>query len=456
MDDPKNKTFMGTIKQLAKRLEKLLFEPTASITDEQDRVRAYVSSILLFVVTLVFIFGLSRYDYGTPVAPGAPSWWTLFVSLLVTVGAYVLSRTKYYQWGLGLSFVPTVIILYGVVFDPPSQFSDVETLMRWVIVPLLVGGILLPTRALLVVSLVFIIEPILLIFVLPPEMTSDAISLAAFIIFAAILIALSSRFQARLQTQALAVLQAKNLAEKEGIIQQLQKAEALQQQRARIIEDSYEINSKLATILEPQKLVNEAVNLIQSLLNYNYVQFYLMDESEKTLALAGGTGQAGQELFSRGHTVAVEKGLVGQAATTNAPVLVSDVSEMDTWVANPLLPNTQSELAVPISVGDVVLGVLDVQEDRKDAFSEEDMALLQSVATAAALSLQNARLYALAQQSAKYEAVLNQINQQVVAAPNMERVLQVAAQTLGSSLNVRRATVQLSRRPGNGRFQEKN
>ena len=181
-----------------------------------------------------------------------------------------------------------------------------------------------------------------------------------------------------------------------------------------------------------------------------------MDESEKTLALAGGTGQAGQELFSRGHTVAVEKGLVGQAATTNAPVLVSDVSEMDTWVANPLLPNTQSELAVPISVGDVVLGVLDVQEDRKDAFSEEDMALLQSVATAAALSLQNARLYALAQQSAKYEAVLNQINQQVVAAPNMERVLQVAAQTLGSSLNVRRATVQLSRRPGNGRFQEKN
>ena len=129
---------------------------------------------------------------------------------------------------------------------------------------------------------------------------------------------------------------------------------------------------------------------------------------------------------------------------------------METWVANPLLPNTQSELAVPVSVGDMVFGVLDVQDNHKEAFAEEDVALMQSVATAAALSLQNGRLYEQAQQSARHEGMLNQISQQVMAAPTMERVLQVAAQGLGSTLNVRRATVQLSRRADDGRFQEKN
>lgn len=222
------------------------------------------------------------------------------------------------------------------------------------------------------------------------------------------------------------------------------------------LEASASISRQLASTLETEKLVSETIGQIQLLFNYNYVQFYLLDETGEKLVLAGGTGQAGQELFARGHSVSIAKGLVGQAAATNAPVLVGDVAQVDVWVANPLLPNTQAELAVPVSVGKVVFGVLDVQENRKDAFSEEDVALLQSVATAAALSLQNARLYEQAQQSARHEAVLNQINQEVLAAPNMERVLQVAAKGLGSSLNVRRATVQLSRQVGNGRFQEKN
>ena len=222
------------------------------------------------------------------------------------------------------------------------------------------------------------------------------------------------------------------------------------------LDASVSISRQLATILDRQKLVSETIGQIQSLFNYNYVQFYLLDEAGDKLTLAAGTGQAGQELFARGHALAVGKGLVGQAAATNSPVLVEDVSQMETWVANPLLPNTQSELAVPVSVGDMVFGVLDVQDNHKEAFAEEDVALMQSVATAAALSLQNGRLYEQAQQSARHEGMLNQISQQVMAAPTMERVLQVAAQGLGSTLNVRRATVQLSRRADDGRFQEKN
>ncbi len=460
MDDPEKNTFLETVKQIAKRVQRLLFEPAASVTAERDRLRAYVSSISMLVIALVFIYGLSRYEYGVPVAPGAPSWWTLAISLLLVLSGYALSRTKFYHWGVGLLFMPMVFILYGVVFDPPSNFADVDTVIRWSILPLLLGGLLLPRRAFLLLSLVFVSEPIILIFVLPPEMTQEAISMAVFIFFNAVLIGLLVHFQAQLETHALAALQAKNLAEKEGIIQQLQQAEALQKQRAKVIEASYEINKSLASILDPKRLVGEVINQIQALFHYNYVQLYLIDEAGENLVVAGGTGEAGQLLHSRGHQIPIGKGLVGQAAATNTYVLVDDVSQIGTWISNPLLPNTKSELAVPIAVGDAVLGILDVQHDKADALGDEDVALLQAVANTVAVSLQNARLYQQNQKRADQESIVNQINQQILSAPDMERILQIAAQELGRALKAKNTTVQLSVRQNNvenGRYSgEKN
>lgn len=454
MDDPKNNTFLESVKRIAKRLDELFFQPTANLTDERDRLRAYVSSILLAVISVIFLYGLSRYDLGAPVAPGVPSWWTLVISLLVTLGGYALTRTKYYQWGLGLAFVPMLVVLYGVVFDPPDNFSQVESVTRWIIIPLLFGGLLLPRRAFLLMSLAFVSEPIILIYVLPSEMTQDAISLAAFTLFTALFIGLSIQFQAQLETQALAAVQKKNLAEKEGIIQRLQKAETLQRQRAKIIEASNEINRRLASILDPKQLVDEVINQIRELFHYNYVQLYLIDEAGENLVVAGGTGEAGQLLFSRGHHIPLGKGLVGQAAATNVYVLVDDVSEIGTWISNPLLPNTKTELAVPISVGDTVLGVLDVQHDDEGALTAEDVALLQSVATAVAIALQNARLYEQAHKQAENEAIVNQINQQILGATNIEHILQVAATELGRALKAKNTMVQLAvgtEPGGNGR-----
>jgi putative methionine-R-sulfoxide reductase with GAF domain len=211
----------------------------------------------------------------------------------------------------------------------------------------------------------------------------------------------------------------------------------------------------LATILEPKQLISAVVNQIQQEFHYYYVQLYLLDESGENLVVAGGTGEAGQVLHAQKHRIPVGKGLVGEAAANNRHVLVDDVALIGTWLSNPLLPDTQAELAVPIAASNTVLGVLDVQQDRKNAFTEEDVALLQSVAASVAIALQNARLYEQAQTQAEYEAQLNKMNQQLVGVTNMDQMLQVAAQQLGELSGVRRATVQLSRRQ-NGRMQEKS
>jgi hypothetical protein len=107
-------------------------------------------------------------------------------------------------------------------------------------------------------------------------------------------------------------------------------------------------------------------------------------------------------------------------------VLVADVSQDPGWLFNPLLPETKTELAVPIAIGDNVLGVLDVQDNRAGALSEEDIQLLQSLADQTAVAVQNARAYNEVQRGAEREATVSAISQQIQRATSVEEVLEVA------------------------------
>jgi len=109
-----------------------------------------------------------------------------------------------------------------------------------------------------------------------------------------------------------------------------------------------------------------------------------------------GTGEAGAEMLQRGHSIAKGRGVVGRAAETNKPVLVSDTSQDPDWLPNPSLPDTKAEAAIPIAVGDKVLGVLDVQDAITNDINSDDITLLESLAAQVAISLQNAGLYARA------------------------------------------------------------
>ncbi len=228
------------------------------------------------------------------------------------------------------------------------------------------------------------------------------------------------------------------------------------EERTRALTASTEVSRSLSTILDPQKLVNEVVIQVQSAFNYYHVQIYLFDDLKENLLMAGGTGEAGQVMLARAHAIPAGKGLVGQAAAMNASVLIADVTQSEEWLPSPLLPDTQAEMTVPIALGDDVFGVLDVQHDVIGGLSNEDIDLLQAIASQVAVALQNARLYARTQEQAEREAVINAIGQEIQQATTMERVLQIAAQELGRSLDVERVTVQIHRdQLENGRNTEK-
>jgi GAF domain-containing protein/HAMP domain-containing protein len=234
--------------------------------------------------------------------------------------------------------------------------------------------------------------------------------------------------------------------------------------RSRALETSAKVSRRLSTILDPQQLVAAVVEQVQAAFGYYHAHIYLIDEASgdpstgswQALAMAGGTGAAGREMLARGHKIPRGKGLVGRAAETKALVLVPDVAQEEGWLPNPLLPDTKSEIAVPIIAGERVLGVLDVQHNVSGGLGESDADLLASIAGQVAIALQNTRLFAEAQRKAARETRLNLITQRIQSATSVESALQIAVRELGQALDAPETSVRLgaAARPGNGRQAE--
>jgi putative methionine-R-sulfoxide reductase with GAF domain len=164
-------------------------------------------------------------------------------------------------------------------------------------------------------------------------------------------------------------------------------------ERTRALATSSEVSRRLANIFDQKKLVDEVVNQVNDAFGYYHTQIYFFDPDKEHLVLAGGTGEAGDRMMAQFHKIKKGRGLVGRAADSNKMVLVTDTSKNREWLPNPLLPRTESEVAVPISIGDEVLGVLDVQHDVANSLKQEDVDSLQSVANQVAVALQNIRQY---------------------------------------------------------------
>ncbi len=204
----------------------------------------------------------------------------------------------------------------------------------------------------------------------------------------------------------------------QGTLQGLEQRVA---ERTKALETSAEVSRRLASILDPNELASAVVNEIRSAYDYYYAQIYLFDDAGENLVLTAGTGEAGAAMMKRGHSLSKGRGLVGRAAETKESILVSDTSQDPNWLPNDLLPDTKAEAAIPIAIGDQVLGVLDVQDDLTNDINPADITLLESLANQVAISLQNARSYV------KAETALQEAKSLVDNAP--EAILIIDAET---------------------------
>ena len=179
------------------------------------------------------------------------------------------------------------------------------------------------------------------------------------------------------------------------------------QERIQTLEVTTQITRRIATISEMNSLLKYVINAIHENFHFYHTQIYLIDDETEDLVLAHGYGNVGQKLQETQHQLKSGQGIVGTVAATNESFFSNDVEQALNFVQNPLLPDTRSELAVPLRKAERVIGVLDIQSDQLDRFTASDLALMQSLANQIAVSVDNLRLVEETQQALRENERLN-------------------------------------------------
>ncbi len=172
-------------------------------------------------------------------------------------------------------------------------------------------------------------------------------------------------------------------------------AEGLIAQRATQLEAVATVSTTASTVLDPDKLLQAVVDLTKERFNLYHTHIYLADDAWNTLLLAAGAGEVGRQMVEAGHAIEMgaEKSLVARALRERNSIIVNDVQSEAGFLPNPMLPETRAEMAVPMIVGDKVIGVFDVQSDAVGHFTDADANIYTTLASQVAVALQNARLY---------------------------------------------------------------
>ena len=165
------------------------------------------------------------------------------------------------------------------------------------------------------------------------------------------------------------------------------------QRRAAQLLTAGEIAREISSETELGALLNNSIYLIQKQFGFYHASIFLVDAQREYAVLQASTGEAGRQMLERNHRLKVgEQGLVGYATSTGLSRVASDVGEDAVHFQNPLLPYTRSEAALPLRVGEQIIGALDVQSMVSDAFTDEDMNVLQTIADQLAVAIEKTRL----------------------------------------------------------------
>ncbi|CAG1013583.1 two-component system, sensor histidine kinase and response regulator [Anaerolineae bacterium] len=173
-------------------------------------------------------------------------------------------------------------------------------------------------------------------------------------------------------------------------------AEQELRKRAAELETVAKVSAATARILEVDPLLQIVAELTKESFNLYHAHVYLLNETGEQLVLAAGAGEPGRLMKARGHQIALSnpRSLVARAARTRQGVVENDVTAAEDFLPNPMLPKTRSEMAVPMVVGETLIGVLDVQSDVINRFTPADVQIQTALSDQIAVAVQNASLYA--------------------------------------------------------------
>lgn len=209
----------------------------------------------------------------------------------------------------------------------------------------------------------------------------------------------------------------------------LARAQLYESQRQKVaqLELLRDVDRQILAVLDLDTLLARIVSLVRQTFGYGYVSVFLLDPSGEYLVLRAESPQ------TRGGPGAVrlrvgEDGIAGRVARSGEPLLVGDGREEPRSVRPSEFPEVRSELAVPIRVQDQIVGVLNVESPREDAFGDEDLFMLQAMSQQIAIAIENARLYDKTLRQLRELSVLFEVSTALRVAGSLKEMLPVIVQ----------------------------
>lgn len=361
----------------------------SDITETTARNSARLAASFLFIILLLLLMGglVRALQVGILDAYSGP----FGVSMLATMFAYGLVRTRRYQVGIFVFSLTFSFLAYLSIISEGANADISSQILVYVPLSLIVASTFLNSWAVFLLTGLNI-GAFLLTTRFGIQYTPDNFGAQAGIVttIGLVLIALAN-FRRQNERQQIDVLRKIN-QELDDANRNLEERVA---DRTHDLELASEVGKAIAARVDNlYQLLSEAVELVRARFNLYYTQVYLTDQTGRFILLRAGTGDVGKQLLQRGHQLPVSiNSLNGQAALEKHPVIVADTLNSSTFLPNPLLPKTRSEMSIPLIVGNRVVGVLDVQSEHPNAFNESNLPAFEALAGQLAVAVQNASLF---------------------------------------------------------------
>jgi signal transduction histidine kinase len=194
--------------------------------------------------------------------------------------------------------------------------------------------------------------------------------------------------------------------------------------RAMHLDVAARVGRQLIMLQDLDHLLAETVEVIRASFGYYHVNILLLDASGKRLTLRQASGPSSELIKSRGLQLQVGiDGITGWVAHTGRCLLCNDTSAEPRYLVEELLPETKSELAVPLLLRGRILGVLDVQSDKANSFYDQDIMALQLVADQVAIAIENARLFQETKSRLAEMRALHDVSLDIISQLDLSEVL---------------------------------
>ena len=196
------------------------------------------------------------------------------------------------------------------------------------------------------------------------------------------------------------------------------------QRHATLLKAAASAAKNITTILDPAELFQRTVDIICDEFDFYYAGVFLVDDEGEYAVLKSGRGEAGAAMVKEGHNLAIGgNSMIGASIANREGRIALDVGKEAVFFENPHLPNTRSEMALPLIVGEDVIGALTVQSVEEAAFHDEDIAALQTMADQLAIAIQNSNMHKQLERRSRLLNAANRVGKEVTSILDLETLL---------------------------------